>query len=157
MTSLKIVVFPGLEEITYTTEKKTAAPQSNPVLEFLADRSSVTREELYTIEQLSNKQVEAEKLQRNNKNCRQFVCPPILDLAISSKTKELQPTHKPKRIFNGFFPSKIRTSTSPTTTKDVKYNQVNNKITCLVVTFSELESAKTARNSFHWCVPNARH
>jgi len=140
MTSLKIVVFPGLEDISYTTEKKSTA-QSNPVLEFLGDRASTTREELYTIEQLSNKQNEAEKYARrdgkNCKNSRQFVCPPILDLSISSQTSSgLQQPNKPKRIFNGFFPSKVRTSTSINTTRDIKNNQVNIIIINIVVLFT---------------------
>lgn len=123
MSSLKIVVFPGLEEVSYTTEKK--ATLGNPVLEFLSEGSSVTQEQLYTIEQLASKQLESEN-RRYAKNSREFVCPPILDLAMTTRASELQPVNKPRRIFNGFFPSKIRTSNScPNSTRDMKSKQVN--------------------------------
>ncbi|KAK3728533.1 hypothetical protein QZH41_011616 [Actinostola sp. cb2023] len=121
MSSLKIVVFPGLEEVSYTTEKK--ATLGNPVLEFLSEGSSVTQEQLYTIEQLASKQLESEN-RRYAKNSREFVCPPILDLAMTTRASELQPVNKPRRIFNGFFPSKIRTSNScPNSTRDMKSKQ----------------------------------
>lgn len=144
MASLKIVVFPGLEEITYSTEKK--ANSSNPVLEFLADRSSVTREELYTIEQIGNRQTESEKMRKNIKNGRQFICPPILDLAMTRQNSETQTVNKPTRIFNGFFPSKIRTSTSPNSIRESKLNQVIIKLLffCVEYAHSKLINPRAA-------------
>lgn len=44
---------------------------------------------------------------------REYSCPSIIDFNNMKPYQELRPVHKPRRIFNGFFPSKVR---SPPTT-----------------------------------------
>ncbi|XP_031558608.1 uncharacterized protein LOC116295048 [Actinia tenebrosa] len=120
MSSLKIVVFPGPEGVAYTTEKR--AVQTNPMIDFLSQHSSTrTQEQIHTIKQITNNHLEAADKRKNTKlKGRQLVCPPILDLAMNKchPNCEQHPAHKHRRIINGFFPSKIRTSSNTGNVKD---------------------------------------
>ncbi|KAJ7378295.1 hypothetical protein OS493_023542 [Desmophyllum pertusum] len=49
---------------------------------------------------------------RNSKNRRQFSCPKIIDFNALKSFQDIRPMHKPKRIFNGFFPSRVRSTTT---------------------------------------------
>lgn len=119
MSSLKIVVFPGPEGVAYTTEKR--AVQTNPIIDFISEHSSTrTQEQIYTIKQITNGHLEISDKRKNTKDGRQLVCPPILDLAMNKcHSCEQHPAHKHRRIINGFFPSKIRTSTNTGNLKDL--------------------------------------
>lgn len=47
--------------------------------------------------------------QQNSKSERQFCCPAIVNFNTTKPYQEIRPEHKPRRIFNGFFPQRIRT------------------------------------------------
>ena len=58
---------------------------------------------------------------RNSRNKKQFSCPTIVDFNSLKSYQEIRPMHKPKRIFNGFFPSRVRSAMTglPNTYKEV--------------------------------------
>jgi len=49
------------------------------------------------------------KNQQNWKSERQFCCPTIVNFNTTKPYQEIRPEHKPRRIFNGFFPQRVRT------------------------------------------------
>lgn len=49
------------------------------------------------------------ELQQTQKDKRMYSCPRIVNFNATKPYQEIRPEHKPRRIFNGFFPQKIRT------------------------------------------------
>ncbi|XP_048576307.1 uncharacterized protein LOC125556659 [Nematostella vectensis] len=96
--TLKVLVLPGPDGIALNTGRRDNYS--------LHEKSAGFKEEIWSIKQL----IHQDEKRRNAKNSRQYACPPIVDLTSMKQYAEVQPQHRPKRIFNGFFPSKIRTS-----------------------------------------------
>lgn len=111
VTSLKIIVFPRLEDKIFVGDKKGFCPASSNVFNkptkpgvLLDDRQTRNGER-------TESRILAEE--RNNpKNRRQFSCPKIIDFNTLKSFQEIRPMHKPRRIFNGFFPSRVRSTTT---------------------------------------------
>ena len=102
VTSLKIIVFPSLEEKIFVGDKRGFFPASTNVFSKSTFGSTQTRNG----ERTDSKKLAGER--KNLKNKRQFSCPSIVDFNTLKSYQEIRPMHKPKRIFNGFFPSRVR-------------------------------------------------
>lgn len=111
VTSLKIIVFPRLEDKIFVGDKKGFCPASSNVFN-KPTKSGVLLDDRQT---RNGERTESRMLaeERNNpKNRRQFSCPKIIDFNTLKSFQEIRPMHKPRRIFNGFFPSRVRSTTT---------------------------------------------
>lgn len=106
VASLKIVVFPNVEDKLQTAGKKCFLPASTSLL----CKSTLTAS-LFDKQTRNDQRIDLRNLPEEPKNAkkrRQFSCPSIIDFSTLKSYQEIQPVHKPKRIFNGFFPSRVR-------------------------------------------------
>ena len=111
VTSLKIIVFPSLEDKIFVGDKKGFCPSSSYVFN-KPKKSGVLLDDRQT---RNGERTESRMLAEERKNCknrRQFSCPKIIDFNALKSFQEIRPVHKPRRIFNGFFPSRVRSTTT---------------------------------------------
>ena len=113
VTSLKIIVFPSLEDKIFVGDKKGFCPASSNVFSNKPKKSGVLLDDRQTRngERTESTMLSAEE-RKNAKNRRQFSCPKIIDFNTLKSFQEIRPMHKPRRIFNGFFPSRVRSTTA---------------------------------------------
>lgn len=111
VTSLKIIVFPSLEDKIFVGDKKGFYPASSNVFN-KPTKSGVLLDDRQTrnSERTESRMLAEER--KNSKNRRQFSCPKIIDFNTLKSFQEIRPMHKPRRIFNGFFPSRVRSTTT---------------------------------------------
>lgn len=111
VTSMKIIVFPSLEDKIFVGDKRGFCPASSSVFN-KPTKSGVLLDGRQT---KNGERTELRILADERKNCknrRQFSCPKIIDFNTLKSFQEIQPMHKPRRIFNGFFPSRVRSTTT---------------------------------------------
>ena len=114
VTSMKIIVFPSLEDkisIFVGDKKAFCGPAPSNVLN-KPTKSGVLLEHRQSRngERAESRMLSEER--KNSKNRRQFSCPKIIDFNTLKSFQEIRPMHKPRRIFNGFFPSRVRSTTT---------------------------------------------
>lgn len=111
VTSLKIIVFPSLEDKIFVGDKRGFCPTSSSVFN-KPTKSAVLLDGRQTRngERIESRMPADER--KNSKNRRQFSCPKIIDFNTLKSFQEIRPMHKPRRIFNGFFPSRVRSTTT---------------------------------------------
>lgn len=110
VTSLKIIVFPSLEDKIFVSDKRGFYPASSSVF-----NKSTKGATLVDVQTRNDDQTELRKItdeRKISKNKRQFSCPNIINFNTLRSYQEIRPVHKPKRIFNGFFPSRVRSTIS---------------------------------------------
>lgn len=107
VTSLKIIVFPSLEEKIFASDRRGFYPASSSVFN---TKGTLANRQIQSGDRIDLRKPEAER--KNSGNRRQFSCPNIIDFNTLKSYQEIRPKHKPKRIFNGFFPSKVRSTVS---------------------------------------------
>ena len=108
VTSLKIIVFPSLEEKIFVGDKRGFCPASTNVFGKSTQGSTLLDRQTRNGERTDSRKLAEER--KNFKNKRQFSCPNIIDFNTLKSYQEIRPMHKPKRIFNGFFPSRVRST-----------------------------------------------
>ena len=107
LSSLKVVVFPDLEDKVLSVDKKCFFPASTSV----SCRSTHASAVLFDKQTSNGERIDSRKQTEEPKNAnnkKQFSCPSIIDFNTLKFYQEIKPVHKPKRIFNGFFPSRVR-------------------------------------------------
>ena len=113
VTSLKIIVFPSLEDKIFVGDKKGFCPVSSLNVFNKPTKSGIL---LADDRQTRNGERPESRMRaeerKNSKNRRQFSCPKIIDFNTLKSFQEIRPMHKPRRIFNGFFPSRVRSTTT---------------------------------------------
>lgn len=107
VTSLKIIVFPSLEDKIFVGDKRRFCPTIASVVNNVTTKSGVVLDGRQT--RIGNNRLTESKI-LGTRNKRQFSCPKIIDFNTLKSFQEIRPMHKPKRIFNGFFPSKVRST-----------------------------------------------
>ena len=110
VTSLKIIVFPSLEDKIFVSDKRGFCPASSSVF-----NKSTKEATLVDVQTRNDDRTELRKItdeRKISKNKRQFSCPNIINFNTLKSYQEIRPVHKPKRIFNGFFPSRVRSTIS---------------------------------------------
>lgn len=108
VTSLKIMVFPSLEDKLLVGEKRGFCPAFSNVFNKSTQGSTLLNRQAKYGEQIDPRKLAEEH--KNFKNRRQFSCPSIIDFNTLKSYQDIRPMHKPKRIFNGFFPSRVRST-----------------------------------------------
>lgn len=106
VASLKTVVFPNVDDEVQAADKKWFLPASTS----LFCKSTLTAS-LFDKQTRYDQRIDLRNLPEEPKSAkkrRQFSCPSIIDFSTLKSYQEIQPVHKPKRIFNGFFPSRVR-------------------------------------------------
>lgn len=121
VTSLKIIVFPSLEDKIFVGDKRRFCPTIASVVNNVTTKSGVVLDGRQT--RIGNNRLTESRI-LGTRNKRQFSCPKIIDFNTLKSFQEIRPMHKPKRIFNGFFPSKVR-STSMALPNAYKEGQVS--------------------------------
>lgn len=114
MTSLKIIVFPSLEDKIFVGDKRRFFPTTASVVDSVTTKSGVVlngRQTRIGSDHVTESRI-AEDERKNSRNKRQFSCPKIIDFNTLKSFQEIRPMHKPRRIFNGFFPSMVRSTTT---------------------------------------------
>lgn len=111
VTSLKIIVFPSLEEKIFVRDKKGFCPASSNVFNKPTKSGTLLDDRQTRNGERAESRMLAEE-RKNSKNRRQFSCPKIIDFNTLKSFQEIRPVHKPRRIFNGFFPSRVRSTTT---------------------------------------------
>ena len=111
VTSLKIIVFPSLEDKIFVGDKKGFCPASSNVL-YKPKKSAVLLDDRQTRNGERTESTMLTEERKSAKNRRQFSCPKIIDFNTLKSFQEIRPMHKPRRIFNGFFPSRVRSTTA---------------------------------------------
>ncbi|XP_068762010.1 uncharacterized protein [Montipora capricornis] len=107
LSSLKVVVLPDLDDKVLSVDKKFFFPASTSV----SCRSTYASAVLFDKQTSNGERIDSRKLTEEPKNAnnkKQFSCPSIIDFNTLKFYQEIKPVHKPKRIFNGFFPSRVR-------------------------------------------------
>ena len=134
VTSLKIIVFPSLEDKIFVGDKRGFCPASSSAFNKPA-KSGVLLDGRQIRNGERNESRRPADERKNHKNRRQFSCPKIIDFNTLKSFQEIQPMHKPRRIFNGFFPSRVRSTTTglPSAYKEGQVSLVN--FTFLILTF----------------------
>ena len=110
VTSLKIIVFPSLEDKIFVGDKKGFCPTSSNVFNKPTKPGLLDNRQTRNGERTESTMLAEER--KNFKNRRQFSCPKIIDFNTLKSFQEIRPMHKPRRIFNGFFPSRVRSTTT---------------------------------------------
>ena len=108
VTSLKIIVFPSLEDKIFASDRKGFYPTSSSA--FNTKAGTLANRQIQNGDRIDLGKLAAERKNLGNK--RQFSCPSIIDFNTLKSYQEIRPMHKPKRIFNGFFPSRVRSTIS---------------------------------------------
>lgn len=125
VTSLKIIVFPSLEDKIIIGEKRGFCPASTSAFR----KSTQPACTLWERQPKNGERIDSRKLaeeRKNLKNKRQFSCPSIIDFNTLKSYQEIRPMHKPNRIFNGFFPSRVvRSGTNAGLASAYKESQVS--------------------------------
>ena len=107
VTSLKIIVFPSLEDKIFASDRKGFYPTSSSAFN---TKGTLANRQIQNGDRIDLRKLAAER--KNSGNKRQFSCPSIIDFNTLKSYQEIRPMHKPKRIFNGFFPSRVRSTIS---------------------------------------------
>ena len=107
VTSLKIIVFPSLEDKIFASDRKGFYPTSSSAFN---TKGTLANRQIQNGDRIDLRKLAAERKISGNK--RQFSCPSIIDFNTLKSYQEIRPMHKPKRIFNGFFPSRVRSTIS---------------------------------------------
>lgn len=114
VTSLKIIVFPSLEDKIFVGDKRRFCPTTSSVVNKSTTKPGLLldgRQARIGGERAIDARILVDE-RKNSKNRRQFSCPKIIDFNALKSFQDIRPVHKPRRIFNGFFPSKVRSTTT---------------------------------------------
>lgn len=110
VTSLKIIVFPSLEDKIFVGDNRGFCATTSSVFNKTKPGALLEGRQTRNGERIETRMLVDER--RNSKNRRQFSCPKIIDFNALKSFQDIRPMHKPKRIFNGFFPSRVRSTTT---------------------------------------------